>query len=373
MLVCLRDEFLCVYVEKRTEYRFIFVQLSDLEAYHYELPGHLIRKVPLEKRDHARLFVYDTQKDTLTFDTFTHLAKYLPAPSLMVLNDTRVLPARLWLRKETGGKIEVLVLANQIEIAEEIPLLVDRKTMPGQKLFFPNEDFLEIKRQAENIFFARLESTQTIFALLDQFGTTPIPHYLEGNEVLEEGMLRKRYQSVFATAGASVAAPTASLHFTEDVFDSLRARGIETSTVTLNVGLGTFAPLREENFKTKTLHTEFVDVKEGVFQKILAAKREQKPVMAVGTTVTRTLEGLFQVGENHAYHGALNTFLFPPYHFQVVDILLTNFHLPKTSLLLLVDAFLESKGSQRRIIELYEKAIVENFCFYSFGDSMLIL
>lgn len=349
------------------------MQLADLDSYHYDLPEHLIRKVPLEKRDHARLFVYDTQKDKFTFDIFTNLAKYLPVPSLMVLNDTRVLPARLWLRKETGGKIEALILANQIEAVEEIPLVVDRKTVPGQKLFFPNGDFLEIKHQTENIFLARLESAQSIFELLDQFGTTPVPHYLEGDRALGEGQLRKRYQSVFANNGASIAAPTASLHFTEDVFDTLRLRGIETSRLTLNVGLGTFAPLREENFETKTLHTESVHVSEETAQKILTAKREQKPVIAVGTTVTRTLEGIFHAGDYHAYHGALNTFLFPPYHFLVVDILLTNFHLPKTSLMLLVEAFLRSKGSKRHIGELYEKAIAEHFSFYSFGDSMLIL
>lgn len=349
------------------------MQLADLETYDYDLPEHLIRKVPLEKRDHARLFVYDTQKDKFTFDIFTNLAKYLPASSLMVLNDTRVLPARLWLKKETGGKIEALILANQIETEEEIPLLVDRKTMPGQKLFFPNGDFFEIKQQTDNIFLARLESAQTIFELLDQFGTTPVPHYLEGDEVLGEEMLRKRYQSVFAAKGASIAAPTASLHFTEGVFDTLRLRGIETTRLTLNVGLGTFAPLREENFETKTLHTEFVHVSEETAQKILAAKREQKPVMAVGTTVTRTLEGIFHTGDYRAYHGALNTFLFPPYHFQVVDVLLTNFHFPKTSLMLLVEAFLQSKESKRHIGELYQKAIAEQFSFYSFGDSMLIL
>ncbi len=349
------------------------MQLADLETYDYDLPEHLIRKVPLEKRDHARLFIYDTSKDVLTYDTFANLAKYLPAHSLMVLNDTQVLPARLWLRKETGGKIEVLILANQITVPEEIPLLVDRKTMPGQKLYFPNGDFLEIKRQAENVFLARLESTRTMFSLLDKFGTTPIPHYLEGDVVLEEGMLRKRYQSVFATKGASIAAPTASLHFTESVFDSLRAREIETSTVTLNVGLGTFAPLREENFITKTLHTEFVHVREESAEQIFVAKQERKPVIAVGTTVTRTLEGLFSTGEYHAYQGALNTFLFPPYHFQVVDILLTNFHLPKTSLMLLVEAFLQSKGSRQQITKLYQQAIAEHFSFYSFGDSMLIL
>jgi S-adenosylmethionine:tRNA ribosyltransferase-isomerase len=266
------------------------MDISDLKNYRYDLPPELIRKEGVEPRDSARLFVYDTRKDTVSFDTFARLAQYLPAQSLVVLNDTKVLPARLWLRKETGGKIEVFVLANQIEDGHSIPVLVDRKTAIGQKLFFPNMDHFEVIGQEENVFSVRLSSAsgRTLHDLLEAYGETPLPHYLEGAGT-EESVLRRRYQTIFAAAGASVAAPTASLHFTEDVFRSLDEKGAEFARVTLNVGLGTFAPLREESFATGRLHAEYVSVPEGTAERINAAKSEGRDIIAVGTTVARTL------------------------------------------------------------------------------------
>lgn len=364
------------------------MHLSDLERYDYSLPPELVRKEGVEPRDSARLFVYDTASDTVTFDVFRNLADYLPKQSLMVLNDTRVLPARLWLRKETGGKIEAFVLVNQIEDENRIPILVDRKTETGQKLFFPNGDFFEVVGQEENIFLVRLESKHTLFDLLETFGETPLPHYLEGAGASEDE-LRKRYQTVFARNGASVAAPTASLHFTDAVSRSLDDKDIDLTHVTLNVGLGTFAPLREENFVTGRLHPEYVEVSEETARKINVARKNGHSVVATGTTVTRTLEslahGLGKTGEKgnqkgekgekkiSGYSGKTDIFIHPPYEFQVVDHLVTNFHLPKTSLMLLVDAFLAHKQAKKGILDLYGIAIENRFAFYSFGDSMLIL
>lgn len=350
------------------------MQLSDLERYDYDLPPDLIRKEGVEPRDSARLFIYDTRTDTVTFDTFANIARYLPERSFMVLNDTRVLPARLWLRKETGGKIEVFVLANQIEDENRIPVLVDRKTSVGQKLFFPNQDFFEVVGQDEQIFSVRLESTsgRSLVSLLEAYGETPLPHYLEGAGT-EETKLRERYQTVFAQAGASVAAPTASLHFTDMVFRSLDERHIDRATLTLNVGLGTFAPLREENLTTRRLHSEFAAITEATADAINTAKRSGRPIVSVGTTTTRTLESFTEGGRLRSGSGKTDIFIFPPYEFQMVDHLVTNFHLPKTSLLLLVDAFLAHKGARRDIMELYRIAIENRFTFYSFGDSMLIL
>lgn len=350
------------------------MEFCDLNRYDYELPPELIRKKGVEPRDTARLFVYDTATDTIRLDIFRNLAAYLPAESLMVLNNTRVLPARLWLRKETGGKIEVFVLANQIEDETRIPVLLDRKAVVGQKLFFPDQSSFEVVGQEENIFFVRLEAGKDLRTLLETFGETPLPHYLEGEGTPEEE-LRTRYQTVFAEAGASVAAPTASLHFTEEVFEKLEEKGIQSTQLTLNVGLGTFAPLREEHFAKGTLHREFVVIPKGTAQALLQAKAAGHGVVAVGTTVARTLEAAAQLGSGaqEGFTGAVDIFIAPPYRFQAVDHLLTNFHLPRTSLMLLVDAFLESKGSRKGIMELYERAIEEGFAFYSFGDSMLIL
>jgi S-adenosylmethionine:tRNA ribosyltransferase-isomerase len=416
------------------------MRFEELNRYDYALPPELIRKKGVEPRDSARLFVYDTGTDTVMHDFFYNIAKHIPEKSLLVLNETRVVPARLWLRKETGGKIEVFVLANEWGDNPEIPILVDRKISIGQKLFFPNGDFFEVARQEENKFYIVLKAksnleveplSEYLFALLDQYGETPVPHYLEepdsrlpariatrivaggrGNDKdkEKENELRRRYQTVFAKTGASVAAPTASLHFTDRVFESLDAKGIDIAKVTLDVGQGTFAPLKPENFETKRLHRERIDVSEEVVIKLNRTfghsmskngeDEEGGAIVAVGTTVLRTLESAVIASDHRergnpvlegmdcfacarndkkecdcifsAYSGSTDIFIYPPHTFHSADILITNFHLPKTSLMLLVDAFLGHKGAKRRITQLYEEAIREKYAFYSFGDSMLI-
>lgn len=349
------------------------MQFEELERYEYALPAELVRKEGVEPRDSARLFVYDTRTDEICHGVFRDLAEYLPERSLMVLNETRVVPARLRLRKETGGKIEAFVLANEWDGGNEIPLIVDRKCVPGMKLSFPDGSLLDIARQEEGRFFARLESAKSLEELLDAYGETPIPHYLDREKQDDEQELRKRYQTVFARTGASVAAPTASLHFTDRVFTALAEKSIGLARVTLDVGQGTFAPLSEENFRTRTLHKERISVSEETADMLNAAKLGGHPVVAVGTTALRTLESVVGPGGFRAYSGATEIFIAPPHEFRSADILMTNFHLPRTSLMLLVDAFLEWKGAPRRILPLYGEAIRERYAFYSFGDSMLIL
>ncbi|MBP7811578.1 MAG: tRNA preQ1(34) S-adenosylmethionine ribosyltransferase-isomerase QueA [Candidatus Moranbacteria bacterium] len=350
------------------------MKLTDLNGYEYTLPLELIRRQGVEPRDSARLFVYDTETDTVTFDIFRNLATYLPAQSLVVLNDTRVLPVRLWLTKETGGKIEVFVLMNQRANDDQIPVLVDRKVSIGQKLFFPNGDFLDVNGQDEQIFFVRVVSQDqlSIAQLLERYGQTPLPRYLEGAGISEH-ILRERYQTVFARAGSSVAAPTAGLHFTDEVFASLSKKDIQLTTVTLDVGRGTFSPLVEQNFVSKTLHTEYISVSDDAARDLNRAKANGHSIVAVGTTALRTLESVCQAGRFSAFSGPTDIFIFPPHHFEGADMLLTNFHLPKTSLMLLVDAFLRDKGAKRDIVSLYQLAIENRFAFYSFGDSMLIV
>ncbi len=342
-----------------------------LNEFDYSLPEQLIRKKGVEPRDSAKLFVYDTKTDTVTFDIFKNIANYLPEKSHIVLNNTRVVPARLWLTKETGGKIEVFVLMNELQDVTQIPVLVDRKITVGQKLFFPDRSFFEVVEQQENRFFVKLSGTEkTLSEMLEACGQTPLPHYLEG-ENQEEGELRKRYQTLFAQeeAGASVAAPTASLHFTERVFDSLAEKNIHKVYLTLDVGLGTFAPLKKENFTNQKLHPERVTVTE----EALGALRKNVLKIAVGTTVARSLESLAQ--KNITKEGSFITdiFITPGYQFQNTDILITNFHLPKSSLMMLVEAFLQYKGAKKNLVSLYKEAIEKEFTFYSFGDSMLIL
>ena len=350
--------------------------MIDIEQYVYDLPETLIRKQGVEPRDSARLLVYDTATDIVTHAVFSDLADFLPSESLLLLNDTRVVPARLHLTKETGGRIEVFVLANEIDphAGEEgvIPVLVDRKCLPGWKLFFPNGEYFEVVRQEENKFFVLLRGQEPLGTLLDRYGEAPIPPYLEESD-RDERVLRERYQTVFAETGASVAAPTASLHFTDRVFSSLDTRRITRAQVTLDVGLGTFAPLRAEQIISKTLHRERIRVTERTAEAINDAKSRGNRVIPVGTTALRTVETIGRSGQAEAYTGETDIFIYPPYRFRIADGLVTNFHLPKSSLMLLVDAFLEDKGARRRILDLYRIAVDEGYAFYSFGDSMLIL
>ncbi len=373
------------------------------EAYNYTLPEELVGTKPAEPRDSARLFVYDTGSDKVSFDIFANLDKYLPKKSLLVLNDTKVVPARVTLYKETGGKVIALFLMNEYRGGDSVRVLLDRGTSIGAMLCFGTPPHLstavdrcggkeepsrrlQVVGQEENVFILKPEfAVELLPRLLEQYGAMPLPPYLKG-VTLSETELRSRYQTVFASRPASVAAPTASLHFTPRVFEKLEGRGIETAYVTLHVGLGTFAPLTSENLKTGTLHFERYEVPEESARKIQQAKNEKRNIVAVGTTAVRTLESsAFKIlanldgrrdllkGDKEDISDETNLFIKPPYEFKLVDSLITNFHIPKSSLMMLVDAFLQHKKAKRSILDLYKIAIAEKFRFFSFGDAMLIL
>lgn len=348
--------------------------MIDLEKYNYTLPGELIRKTPLEKRDDAKLFVYNTSTDTIIHTRFSELATHLPEGSLLVTNLTRVIPVRLHLTKETGGKIEVFLLMNEYSGTGIFPGITDRKLSMGSKVYFDTHTYLEVVDQEEARFFFKPSfNPDEIEDILMRFGTTPIPHYLDGGD-LNESELRRRYQSVFAEKGMSVAAPTASLHFTEAVFASLKEKSVSRCEVLLNVGMGTFAPLTSEQIEQKKLHREYAEISREAAQTISLSKQKNLPIIAVGTTSLRTIETWGKLGlREEGFHGETDIFIYPPYRFTVANALITNFHLPKTSLMLLVEALLQHKGSKRTVTELYEIAIKEKYAFYSFGDSMLIL
>lgn len=352
----------------------------DLSAYDYTLPEELIAQEPATPRDSSRLFVYDTATDTVTCDVFRNIATYIPEHALMVFNDTKVVPARLFLRKETGGKIEVLLAMNELHPNDTcVKGVVDRRTTPGTKLFFLNGEYLEVLRQEEQYFYFRPSvPLHALTSLLISEGHTPIPPYIK-HSPLQEDELRTKYQSILAKDGTSIAAPTASLHFTHDVLASLAEQHIDRCTVTLHVGAGTFAPLREENFKEHTLFTEYCAVSEETSEMVNSTLRAGRAVIPVGSTALRTLES-FALPQTTSPRGALgagergtNIFIYPPHTFQIASGLLTNFHVPKSSLMLLVDALLTHKNAKRRILDLYTIAIQEKFRFYSFGDAMLIL
>jgi S-adenosylmethionine:tRNA ribosyltransferase-isomerase len=354
--------------------------MLPLDDYNYHLPPELIANTPTSPRDSARLFVYDTKTDEIAFDTFRNIDQYLPKPSLLVFNNTKVVPARLWLKKESGGKVQVLLMMNEYRPGDVlIKGIVDRKMLPGAKLYFASDSFLEIVRQEEQFFFFKPNvSISKLWGLLATEGVTPIPPYIK-NTPLSEHALRERYQSVLAKHPASVAAPTASLHFTKRLLDKLEHEDVGRTEVTLHVGPGTFAPIDETNFQSKKLFTEYYDIPESSARTINEAKKTHVPIIPVGTTAMRTLESAASRHSKDspwkitACSKPTNIFIYPPYDFKIADGLITNFHVPKSSLMLLVDALLAHKKARRRILDLYAIAIHEKFRFYSFGDGMLIL
>lgn len=347
----------------------------DLETYNYHLPTDLIPPVPAKPRDSARLFVYNTKTDEVRFDTFRNVGKYLPEKSLLVFNDTKVLPARLYLTKETGGKIEVLFSLNELQPGDTtVRGIVDRKLLVGARLYFKKKtQYLDVVGQEEQYFIFRPSvGIAGLPTLLTKEGHTPIPPYIKKTP-LSERALRHRYQSILAKDGTSVAAPTASLHFTTRVLKDLESRGVKRTNVTLHVGAGTFAPITEENFKNRALFTEYCEISKSSAQTLNTALAHHSPIIPVGTTALRTLESFAKGHQVESGAKGTNIFIYPPYTFQIASGLITNFHVPKSSLLLLVDALLEHTHSKRRILDLYDIAIKEKFRFYSFGDAMLIV
>lgn len=345
----------------------------DLDRYGYFLPEKSLALTQADPRDSSRLFVYDTKKDLVSFDHFYNLDKYLPENSFMVLNNTKVLPARVAMKKSTGGKVIVLFLVNELADSQVIKAMVDRKVNVGEKLYFDKNNFVEIINQKEHIFDLKLGfSREKLFALLKKYGTMPIPLYLKKSPLKRDELLEK-YQTIFAKIQGSSAAPTASLHFTDRVFDKLDKKGIKKYFITLHVGLGTFAPITNENIKQKKLHEEYFKINQETRRCIDTSKQEGKKLVAVGTTVVRTLESEARDQNLTSSLQKTNLFIFPPYHFKMADILITNFHLPKSSLMMLVEAFLQFKNSKKSLVELYKIAIKNKFRFYSFGDAMIIL
>lgn len=357
-----------------------------LNDYDYYLPANLIAKEPVSPRDSSRLFIYDTKSDKISFDKFINLHKYLPKKSLLVLNKTKVIPARVILYKENKAIVKVLFLVNEVLNEENtIRAFIDRKVNLGEKLFFNSNYFVEVLKQDKHIFTFKLNfSKKKLFELLEKQGKMPIPLYIKDTP-LKEYELRKKYQTIFASSVVdelgSEAAPTASLHFTNRVFQKLAKKGIDKTFVTLHVGMGTFSPIDEENIHEKKLHEEWFEISKETVRSINLARRDGKKIVAVGTTVVRTLESVGISSAESAdwlksvksVRNKTDLFIFPPHNFKTVDYMITNFHLPKSSLVLLVEAFLKFKNAKKDLINLYQIAISEKFRFYSFGDAMLIL
>lgn len=340
-----------------------------MERYNYSLPNELIAQKPASPRDSARLLVYnrnlcEAKPSTINFDKFLNLDKYLPKNAVLVFNETKVLPARLELQKQTGGKVKILYIGQDKNLYE---FLADRKIEVGSKLFLGKKAIFEAISKKENKYLLKFAG-KNIFALLEKYGKTPIPPYIK-NSPLSEKQLRKEYQTIFAKQLGSVAAPTASLHFTKRVFAKLKKKGIDIKFVNLTVGLGTFVPLTDENLKTKKLHKEFYNIDKKTAEFLNKAKKDGRPIIGVGTTVVRTLESATKNNQLKNLSGETQLFIEEGYKFKFINGMVTNFHVPKSSLLMMVSAL----TGREKLLEIYQKAIEQKFRFYSFGDGMLIL
>lgn len=341
---------------------------AELKAYDYALPKELIAQKPARPREQARLLVYRRKQNRVFLDTFAHIGKYLPENSVLVFNQTRVIPARLKLAKSTGGKVEILYVSHDQNL---IKALANRKIKIGETLKIPgSRKSLRVEAKTGQFYFFRPSfSLSGVLALLKKSGSMPLPPYIK-NSPLNEKQKREEYQTVFARVGISVAAPTASLHFTNKLLKTLKKQGIGIKFINLNVGLGTFAPLTQENLETGKLHTETYEIGPGTAGFLNQAKRQGRPIIAVGTTVIRTLESA-SMGQKKLtrLQGDTSLFIRAGYKFNFIDGMVTNFHVPKSSLMMLVSAY----TGKTRLKKLYQQAIRQKFRFFSFGDGMLIV
>lgn len=334
--------------------------------YDYALPPARIAQKPASPRDSSKLLVYTRATGAVTEDTFTHIGDYLPKNAVMVFNQTKVIPARLTVTKPTGGAARILYVARE---DGNIKVMSDRKLVVGTDVHIADGLFLSVIRQEEKYYILKpsfpLKKLETV---LDKHGITPIPPYIKESP-LKERELRKKYQTVFAKHAGSVAAPTASLHFTDRLLKKLQQQGIDIRFVTLHVNIGTFAPLTQEHIDTGALHTESyeIDAKTALF--LNKAKAQGRPIIGVGTTVVRTLESACQHGMLKKLSGETDIFIKEGYQFKYIDGMTTNFHVPQSSLLMLVAALI----GKEKLFELYRFAIKKNYRFFSFGDGMLIL
>ena len=339
---------------------------KKLAKFNYSYPEELIAQTPAKPRDAARLLIYRRKTGKIAHSVFSSLPDFLPRGALLIFNKTKVLPARLVLKKKSGGLVRILYLSHDKSL---VKALADRPLKSGTELALAEKISFKVSRREGRFYYLNPSfPASRIIEVLDKFGIAPLPPYIK-KSALDKKRLREEYQSVFAREAGSVAAPTASLHFTKKLLRAIRGTGAKTRFITLHVGLGTFAPLAEENFARNALHEECYRISVGTFRAIRKAKSEKRPVIAVGTTVLRALETAFSKPGDLRLVGTTSLFIRPGYKFRAVDGLITNFHVPKSSLLMLVAAFM----GRGKTLGAYKTAIRNGYRLFSFGDGMLII
>jgi len=333
--------------------------------FYYELPDELIAQKPLAERSSSRLLCLDKTTDALQDKQFTDFLELLNKDDLLVLNNTKVIPARLFGLKETGGKVEILierVLANQEVLAHT---RASKSPKAGSIINLDAGFQCEVLGREEDLFHLRFKGEQDLADILQQIGHMPLPPYIER---ADDDNDQTRYQTVFAEQSGAVAAPTAGLHFDEAMMASIKAKGVQITFVTLHVASGTFRPVKVDDLSAHIMHKEFFNVPAETVQAVENVKQKGGRVIAIGTTAVRSLESASTSGRLQACSGDTNLFITPGYEFKTVDAMITNFHLPESTLLMLVSAF----AGYERIKTLYAHAIAEKYRFFSYGDAMFL-
>ena len=339
------------------------------QDFQFDLPEELIAQFPAEQRRASRLLCLDGASGELADRQFVDLPALLNPGDLLVLNDTRVIPARLFGQKETGGRVEVLVerLLNGHELLAHVR--ASKSPKPGTVLILsPTVRAIMLGREGE-LFHLRITDDSNpgrpLLAILEELGHMPLPPYIQR---ADESADRERYQTVFAERPGAVAAPTAGLHFDKAMLDQLVGQGIEIARVTLHVGAGTFQPVRVENIQEHHMHAEWIEVNETVCRLVEATRERGGRIIAVGTTSVRCLESAARNGKLQPFSGDTDIFIYPGYRFQIVDALITNFHLPESTLLMLVCAF----AGYDNVMRAYRHAVQQRYRFFSYGDAMFL-
>jgi S-adenosylmethionine:tRNA ribosyltransferase-isomerase len=339
--------------------------MLTIHDFDYELPESLIAQTPAEPRDSSRLLALDRRTGAMRHQFFSQILEHIRPGDLLIANDTRVIPARLLgKRADTGGGVEVFLLHRRSQDTWEVLVKPGKKMRPGQKVWFDDslscevQDVTEFGGRVVRFLYEGLFET-----VLDRLGETPLPPYIHQKLTDPD-----RYQTVYARERGSAAAPTAGLHFTPTLMDKVKKMGADFAFVTLNIGLGTFRPVRIENIAEHVMHREFYSVTPETVERIRETRRRGGRIIAVGTTAVRTLESAAASGQLAAGSGWSELFIYPGYEFRVIDALITNFHLPQSTLLMLVSAF----AGRENVLAAYREAVRERYRFFSFGDAMFI-
>lgn len=333
----------------------------------FDLPNELIARFPSKNRTGSRLLVLDGNTGDVNHQQFPDIVEQINEGDLLIFNNTKVIPARLFGQKESGGKVEILIerVVGKSEVLAHVR--ANKALKPGTRVVLSDDYSCVMIGRDDALFQLQFESDEDVFAILDKIGHMPLPPYIDREDQDSD---RERYQTVYSEKPGAVAAPTAGLHFDENLLQILRDKGVQFAFVTLHVGAGTFQPVRVDSIEDHKMHKEYIEVSESVVEQIKQTKALGNRVIAVGTTSVRSIESaaLKNNGEIGVYYGDTDIFIYPGYEFSVVDAMLTNFHLPESTLIMLVSAF----AGKTHVMNAYQQAIAQEYRFFSYGDAMFV-